>query len=478
MADLEYTIKTKADTTGAKSQLDALNATTKAAKPPIEELAEADHKLAGQKAELLHQLKQVKHELPGLSELMHVIKNPTVALGVAVAWAIGKFKEFSAEVAELAKAQEPFSQIAAGAQRFREHAAEAKISATEFAHTLAKISEEADTAETRFTKLNAALEFQAKLEDDLRQKRLALAKAQVDLSEAEGKISPIEAARRKQALDEGAGGASRAATSRLAAAQYLARIGEISQTQFAKGGVEQALPGISAQRQRAQQASDLTARSADASIDAAKVEIEQLKKKKEASGGFFHVIPAGVPGENFAEKLENYRAQLDEEIQAQLEIQHQANTAKLQAEGKLKLATDAEVEAKTKIAEYAKALEKLEAERLAQRQQIDAAQAAAAQGGALESATGRTTTTAHELIERRKALEEYRQENEELRTRRERGQPDSDVLEKRRATERILQDTGGIPLTRAADALETLPDIVERIIRAVDAVNARVNNLS
>jgi hypothetical protein len=125
---------------------------------------------------------------------------------------------------------------------------------------------------------------------------------------------------------------------------------------------------------------------------------------------------------------------------------------------------------------YISATKKLEADKAAE-------EAKAASTGTVfgtHEQTSDAETRAKEAEERRKAIEEYNHSNKEIRTRREHGQDDSDILRKRGETERTLRDTGGIPVTmgKVADEAEQLNRNVSRLLEQLQGVNAQIQTLS
>jgi len=486
MADLEYTIKSKSDDSGAKEAGESFKQTSKAAEtakasmeklgPAEEELGKETQKLTEEKREFIQQLKALGHSLPGVTELVHAAKHPFTILAIAIGIGIEALKRWVDAIKEAAVASSEIDQMIKPLDHFQAGAAEAAVHAAEFAHALALIGQESGTAADSLKRLESREEALSRLHEEKQSARQRLEKADVRERAARGDISPVQEARSLAAIDLKYQQAADAEKLRkfdreiqLKSAAATQTNSELAAERAAKARADQNVAELTQREShRAQMAGETD------SIQ--KKRLEQIDKDIAENVGRQASIPFNLPGgapkgllgKHFtAEDLEQERIALEQEKQFIEAAAKAREQAKITGAGELSAAVREQQEAEEKIRSLT-TQHRTYADSIADLRVTRADTAAATQEvGALRSAASQREVAAGEIGLGRRAAESYITTDRQIRERREHGQDESQLLLQQQENIKILKDIQ-----------VQLGTAFESIRRQIQGANARLDNLN
>lgn len=211
MADLEIKIKTSADLAAAKATTDALHHVAGATKgtgdaakkviQPLDEHGKHVEKLGLKHAEVKKLVHELGHEFPLLGEAARLALHPQVTAALAVVSALVLLKH-NYEEAQAALAGGDWHTIP-GLLTSQDTAARAAASSLgSYADELRRIATEQQTVKEKTGATVASMKAQFAFAAALRAAQAALAREQIESGRASGAISPIDAEKRKAALEK------------------------------------------------------------------------------------------------------------------------------------------------------------------------------------------------------------------------------------------------------------------------------------
>jgi septal ring factor EnvC (AmiA/AmiB activator) len=153
------------------------------------ETGQATEAFTTKKSVLIKSLKELRHEIPGLSEVIHLLRNPLILVGSLMAMAAAAIRKFREEVDEMELKAMAFERISERMGKFKNIAAEMRGEAAAFATSLGAIQSAAEGAAGAFDRLNKEIERQGRLEAEKRNAKMAEDLEKVDEQEQAGAIS-------------------------------------------------------------------------------------------------------------------------------------------------------------------------------------------------------------------------------------------------------------------------------------------------
>ena len=260
---IEIEFKTIADASGAKeirSELEKVKGAVKEQVAPTKEATEATSKWTEQKKNLIANLKQLSHEIPGMHQAIVLLRNPFSALGVAVAFAVNAFRNYTQAVEEAARSEQSFQSITASFGKFRAIIQESKGRENEFAESLNKIAQSAGNAASQFERLIAQMKRQQQAEAEQRSAGEALALARLEERGAKENWPESWMIQGRKAIRQKFAGLEFEAKGGGMGKEAMATIDAIFNLEGEAAGAEADLPGAKAATIQAQKQGKVTGR--------------------------------------------------------------------------------------------------------------------------------------------------------------------------------------------------------------------------
>ena len=196
MSDIEIKFTTKAELEAAKQTAQAVKEVSKAA----DQAAEASDKSSAQWNKFKDAIRGLSAGIPGLSRLIGALANPISAAALLIGTVTYRVQAWSAGLKELHRTIEQsraFDKLAWDAGTTAEQLQRSRVEAGKFSTELASASVFADTLAASLKAVNEELRLKQSLANEEADREMALQMASVDELEAGGKISRVEAIRRR-----------------------------------------------------------------------------------------------------------------------------------------------------------------------------------------------------------------------------------------------------------------------------------------
>lgn len=139
------------------------------------------HALTEEKRNLIAQLKVLRHELPGVGELLHLVRHPIVAGSIAVKLAIDAWHKYREAVHEAATESQAIADLIKPFRDFAAGAVQARLHAESFAISLGQVGREAGSAAQKLKELSTEEADRTKLEDEKKSAAMAFELANIKL---------------------------------------------------------------------------------------------------------------------------------------------------------------------------------------------------------------------------------------------------------------------------------------------------------
>lgn len=357
-------------------------------KTDTSEAVEHAHKLTESQRGLIDQLKILRHEIPALGEIIHLVKNPFVALAVGIGVVLKAFRDYIDKVKEAEAASDAFNQTIAGSSNQRLVHQQMVGIMEGYAVALEKIARSGDTADTRMKALLGTISAQAKAADDTRKALHTLAEEEIAGQEASGAITPLEATRRRIALSSTAAAGDRAASARQASDELFAVMGARGQTQSHLFDLSNRIPGAQAALEAATNQGNLDAGRVQALRDEGG-RLPQLREQLKRERDFLAAVEEGRMGtKSMRADVRQKVATMEAEIAALEQGLKNAATIEEQAKQRTAKAAAALADLNEKIQADTKRIQELTAEERARMESLTIQGVTMRSLGGIEARTG------------------------------------------------------------------------------------------
>jgi hypothetical protein len=245
---------------------------TKEAKE-LGQTAQATEKVTGAKNRLFEGLKKLGNQVPIVGYLLSALKNPFTAIGVAALLAKKAIDDYVGAVDEMAESVRAVGSLQGRVTAFFDVIASSNARSDAFAESLKKIATQAGDAGDKLRQVNEQIQRQNRLAAEKEGALKALARAQIDDDESTKKISALEAAKRRAAVDVSFAAQARAREDAAETAQQVATRNAAREAAEQAETAGAALPGAKAE-------SDVEAMRLKQLRDKVKAEQDDLAKEE------------------------------------------------------------------------------------------------------------------------------------------------------------------------------------------------------
>ena len=206
MADIKIRIVTSAETKAVdetRKKVGSLGDTTKETGKEVGgKFFDAQNKATEGTKNFSHALRGLATQLPGIGQIAGLLVSPFALLTGAIAAAVGALVSYLNKIDDLAKAAEAHARLSTGLYTLGGGARDAAESLAKFKAELIAAAEKGEDLKVKLEAVNEAIQKGARMRDEMRDAREALAIEEVNAAEKSKKIGPLAAMKERGRIRE------------------------------------------------------------------------------------------------------------------------------------------------------------------------------------------------------------------------------------------------------------------------------------